>query len=119
MPHTSIDTEAAWEIAGWHGWWYGWKLHLVVTAGHCWLPLAAELTPANVADGPTAEQMLPMVTAEAKYVLGDSHYQTEGVAKQCEQAGRYLLAPGVNASARLMTPDERWGASCTSCGRVR
>ena len=31
VPHTSIDTEAGWAKSGWHGWVYGWKLHLVTT----------------------------------------------------------------------------------------
>jgi hypothetical protein len=30
VPHTSIDTEAHWTKSGWHGWVYGWKLHVVV-----------------------------------------------------------------------------------------
>src|SRR5262247_1107175 len=32
VPHTSIDTEAHWTNSGWHGWVYGWKLHLVCAA---------------------------------------------------------------------------------------
>src|SRR3954452_13059622 len=28
VPHSSIDTEAGWTKSGWHGWVYGWKLHL-------------------------------------------------------------------------------------------
>src|SRR5829696_6815846 len=28
IPHNSIDTEAGWTRSGWHGWVYGWKLHL-------------------------------------------------------------------------------------------
>jgi hypothetical protein len=28
VPHTSIDTDAHWTKSGWHGWVYGWKLHL-------------------------------------------------------------------------------------------
>lgn len=91
VPHTSIDTEAAWSKSGWHGWWYGWKLHLVVTAGHCWLPLAADLTPANEPDGKVAEELLPLMASGPRYVLGDSHYQTEAVAKLCEQAGQTLV----------------------------
>src|SRR5436190_4128776 len=31
VPHTSIDTEAHWTKSGWHGWVYGWKLHLATT----------------------------------------------------------------------------------------
>jgi len=30
VPHTSIDTEADWTKSGWHGWVYGWKLHLAI-----------------------------------------------------------------------------------------
>src|SRR5262249_33614965 len=30
VPHTSIDTEAHWTKSGWHGWVYGWKLHLAM-----------------------------------------------------------------------------------------
>jgi hypothetical protein len=33
VPHTSIDTEAARTKSGWHGWVYGWKLHLAITVG--------------------------------------------------------------------------------------
>ena len=44
VPHTSIDTEAAWSKSGYHGWWYGWKLHLAVVVGSLWIPLAAEFT---------------------------------------------------------------------------
>ena len=50
VPHTSIDTEAAWTKSGWHGWVYGWKLHLAITVGGMWIPLSARLTPADVAD---------------------------------------------------------------------
>src|SRR5438045_569769 len=46
VPHTSIDTEATWSKSGYHGWWYGWKLHLAVVVGSVWIPLAAELTTA-------------------------------------------------------------------------
>jgi len=59
VPHTSIDTEAAWTKSGWHGWVYGWKLHVVVTVSdRVWLPLAANLTPANVADNEQATRLL-------------------------------------------------------------
>ena len=54
---TAIDTEAGWTKSGWHG-VYGWKLHLAVTAAF-WIPLAAELTPANVADNGLAPALLP------------------------------------------------------------
>ena len=70
IPHTSIDTEAGWSKSGWHGWWYGWKLHLAVSVGAVWIPLAAELTPANTADNTVAPQLLAPLPAEVRYILG-------------------------------------------------
>ena len=65
-PHTSIDTEAGWSNSGWHGWWYGSKLHLAVAVGWVWIPLAAELTPANTADNEVAPQLLEQLPAEVR-----------------------------------------------------
>jgi|SRR5579859_628370 len=80
VPHTSIDTEAHWTKSGWHGWVYGWKLHLLTVVAGVWIPLAAELTPANEDDGTTMAQLVwwhsPELPAEIRYVLGDQHYNT-------------------------------------------
>src|SRR5713101_6477132 len=38
LPHTSIDTQAHWTKSGWHGWVYGWKLHVVSVVAAVWLP---------------------------------------------------------------------------------
>src|SRR5947209_2177834 len=70
VPHTSIGTEAHWTKSGWHGWVYGWKLHLVSTVASVWTPLAAELTPANVADNELAPTLLADLPVEARFVLG-------------------------------------------------
>jgi hypothetical protein len=50
IPHSSSDTEAGWSQSGWPGWWDGGKLHLAVTVGSGWIPLAAEWTVANRGD---------------------------------------------------------------------
>jgi hypothetical protein len=59
VPHTSIDSEAHWTKSGWHGWVYGWQLHLVGTVAAVWIPLAADLTPANAVDNEVAPRLLP------------------------------------------------------------
>src|SRR5579862_3735196 len=74
VPHTSIDTEAHWTKSGWHGWVYGWKLHLAVSVASVWIPLAAELTPANTADNVQALTLLPELPDEVRVILGDVHY---------------------------------------------
>ncbi len=91
VPHTSIDTEAHWTKSGWHGWCYGWKLHLVATVAAVWIPLAAELTAANAADNELAPALLRELPAEAYFVLGDRHYNAPNVQELCDRAGRILV----------------------------
>jgi Transposase DDE domain len=92
VPHTSIDTEAHWTKSGWHGWVYGWKLHLVTTVAGVWIPLAADLTAANVADNVQALTLLPELPTEVRYVLGDQHYNDPAIDAVCAQAGQTVVA---------------------------
>ncbi len=91
VPHSSIDTEAHWTKSGWHGWMYGWKLHLAATVAGSWIPLAAELTPANEADSAIALRLLCRVPAEVRVVLGDRHYNTPELRDLCDADERLLV----------------------------
>ncbi len=91
VPHTSIDIEAGWTKSGWHGWVYGWKLHLVTTVAAVWIPLAAYLTPANTADNEQAPALLAELPAEVKAILGDLHYNDPELMRLCESQGRLLI----------------------------
>ena len=91
VPHSSIDTEAHWTKSGWHGWVYGWKLHLVTTVAAMWIPLAVRLTAANAADNEVAPHLLGELPAEVRFVLGDRHYNTPEVREVCERGGRLLI----------------------------
>jgi hypothetical protein len=91
VPHTSIDTEAHWTKSGWHGWVYGWKLHIVATVAKVWIPLAAELTPANAADNAVAPDLLCRIPAEVRFVLGDKHYNDQELHDLCAEDERSLV----------------------------
>lgn len=95
-PDTRIDRDAHWCQAGWHGWVYGYKLHLVVTVAGVWLPLAAELTPANAADNEQAPSLLDALTPqhlfERVFVLGDTAYNDPAIRQHCAQHRRTLVA---------------------------
>jgi Transposase DDE domain len=91
VPHTSIDTEAAWTKSGWHGWVYGWKLHLAITVAGVWIPLSARLTPADAADNRVAPALIEELPEEARFVLGDTHYDAQEVREKCERTGRFLV----------------------------
>ena len=81
-----------WTKSGWHGWVYGWKLHLVTTVAAVWIPLAAALTPANAADNETAPRLLNVLPSSVRFVLGDTHYQDPALHAQCAAADRFLVA---------------------------
>jgi hypothetical protein len=91
VPHTSIDTEADWTKSGWHGWVYGWKLHLAITVCEVWIPLCARLTPANTADNEVAPHLIEQLPEEARFVLGDIHYNAPNVREACESTKRFLV----------------------------
>jgi hypothetical protein len=108
VPHTSIDTEAHWTKSGWHGWVYGWKLHLIVVAAGGWIPLAAELTPANADDSAEAGKLLVrgkcQLPAEIRFLLGDQHYNTPLLRAVCRFKGWVLVA-----TQRGKRPQLDWG----------
>ena len=89
--HTSIDTEAGWTKSGWHGWVYGWKLHLAITVGGMWIPLSVRLTPADVADNQIAPSLIEELPEEARFVLGDTHYNAQNVRDKCQRTQRFLV----------------------------
>jgi hypothetical protein len=92
VPHTSIDTEAGWTKSGWHGWVYGWKLPLITTVAAAWIPLAAELTPANTADNQVAPKLLARLPAGCRFVLTDTSYNDPTLHERCADANRCLVA---------------------------
>ncbi|HET9588921.1 MAG TPA: transposase [Anaerolineales bacterium] len=93
VPHSSIDTQAHWTKSGWHGWVYGWKLHIASVVAAVWIPLSAQLTSANVADNEIAPALIYELPPEARFVLGDLHYHARKVQTVCEQTGRILVTP--------------------------
>lgn len=91
VPHSSIDTEAHWTKSGWHGWVYGWKLHIACAVASVWIPLSAQLTPANEADNESAPALIYELPPDARFVLGDLHYNAPNVREVCERTGRILV----------------------------
>ena len=91
VPHSRIDTEANWTKSGWHGWVYGWKLHLAVTVASVWIPLAVRLGPANEADNNVAELLVAELPHQTRFVLGDLHYNAPNVKQACRLRNLFLV----------------------------
>jgi hypothetical protein len=65
---------------------------LAVAVGWIGIPLAAELTVANVGDNLLAPKLLAQLPAEVRYVLGDTHYNDPDVRQACQARGIALVA---------------------------
>lgn len=117
VPHTRIDTEATWTKSGYHGWVYGWKLHVAITVASVWIPVAACLRPANEADNVVAEGLLPDLPAETRFVLGDRHYNAPNIREARPKAFCSLLPS--TEPIPIPTPESRCAASSTSFARLR
>jgi hypothetical protein len=92
-PHTSIDPEADWTKSGWHGWIYGWKLHMVTVVARVWLPVAATVTRANAYDGTVAVRLVPELPDTTAFLLGDRHYATLDLAAADAPPACALVTP--------------------------
>ena len=92
LPVVTLDVDADWGRSGWHGWVYGWKLHVASLVGHAFIPLAAELTTASVHDAAVAPALLDELPLDTRYVLGDTHYQMAELHDHCARHGRTLIA---------------------------
>jgi hypothetical protein len=92
VPHTSMATAAHGTTSGWHGWVYGWKLHLGTTVAGVWLPRAADLTAAHGADHTPALTRLPALPSAVRSVLGDQHDPDPALDAAGAQAGQTVVA---------------------------
>lgn len=99
LPCITLDVEADWGRSGWHGWVYGWKLHLASVVSGCFLPLAAVLTKASVHDATAAAALLDELPDGTRFVLGDTAYQTPTLHQGCAAQGVTLIAPGWTPAA--------------------
>ncbi|MHB8993357.1 MAG: transposase, partial [Chloroflexota bacterium] len=63
----------------------------VTTMAAVWIPLAAQLTPANTADNEQAPALLEELPAEIRVLLGDVQYNDPELLQRCESQGRLLV----------------------------
>jgi len=66
-------------------------LHIVTTVAAVWIPLATDLTLANVADNEVAPALIWELPEEVRFVLGDLHYNAPNVYQVCTQRGQILV----------------------------
>jgi hypothetical protein len=98
--------------------WVGLRveaLGLATTVAGVCIALAARLTPANEADSDLAPRLLEELPEEARFVLGDTHYNAPEVRELCEGRDRIL----VGGTEKLLPGRCREGSTGGSRGEQR
>ncbi|MEM9829951.1 MAG: transposase [Bacteroidota bacterium] len=73
VPHPSIDTDASWGKSSYHGWRFGYGLHLVVNRLR--FPLAATVTTAAAPDKAQVWSLLNGMLPQLLLLVGDASYR--------------------------------------------
>ncbi len=80
VPHPSIDVEASWAKSAYHGWRFGYGLHLIVNEMR--FPLAATVTTAAAPDKQQLWSLLNGLLPELHLLVGDLAYRAVRVIQQ-------------------------------------
>lgn len=72
VPHPSIDTEGSWAKSAYHGWRFGYGLHVICNQYR--FPINAWVTTACVKDHSLIEQLLAYLNQYVGILVGDRGY---------------------------------------------
>jgi hypothetical protein len=102
IPHSSIDTDASWGKSAYHGWRFGYGLHLLCNQHR--FPLACSVTTAACKD---TTQVVPLLVGFAQHlgvVVADAGYVAFHLLKQLLACWKvFILLPCCFKAAQLST----------------
>ena len=74
VPHPSIDTDASWAKSAYHGWRFGYGIHLIVSDLR--FPIAACVATAAACDKKQAKLLMNGVLPQLYMIVGDAAYRS-------------------------------------------
>lgn len=89
IPHNSIDIEASWAKSDYHGWRFGYGLHLIVNQYR--FPIAATVATASDKDYSFVETLIKNVHHKIGIIVGDKGYFSIKIIELLNETYRILL----------------------------
>lgn len=89
VPHPSIDIEASWAKSDYHGWRFGYGLHLIVNANR--FPIAATVATASDKDYSFVETLIKHIYLKISIIVGDRGYFCADVIEKIMNSYNILL----------------------------
>lgn len=93
IPHSGIDTDARWGFSHTKGWIFGYKLHMISSTGSIIVPLAADVTTANVYDNQMYESTTSCLPIGVRFASADSGYDDHKLYELSLKRGFELVSP--------------------------
>ncbi len=106
VPHPSIDTDASWAKSAYHGWRFGYGLHLVCLKNR--FPVAAWVTTASAKDHAQVTKLLDPIKDLVGIVVGDAGYQCLKVIRTLFEADGVLLQTPSAFKTYVKQPFVKW-----------
>jgi hypothetical protein len=104
VPHPGIDTDASWGKSAYHGWRFGYGLHMIVNKFR--FPLAVSVTTAKVKDETQVTGMARQLKNQLLVLVGDKGYQAIRVVWQVWQGHQVFLL--TNAVYKTFSKYKDW-----------
>ena len=106
VPHASIDTDASWAKSAYHGWRFGYGLHLVCLQNR--FPVAACVTTASLKDHTQVINLVQTIEQLVGIVVGDAGYQCLKVIRTLWQDYGILLQTPTAFKTYVKQPFVQW-----------
>lgn len=117
VPHSSIDTDASWSKSAYHGWRFGYGLHLVCLQNR--FPVAAWVTTASVKDYSQLIKLLKAIRHMVGIVVGDAAYQCLKVIRLLYEDDGILLQTPKVFTTYVKQPFVKWYNSVIQLAEAR
>lgn len=104
IPHKSIDSAASWAKSAYHGWRFGYGLHVICLQNR--FPISACITTACVKDYHYLGTLLKGIDHRIGVLIGDAGYQCLKIIRQLWEKGIVLQTPNLLQSK--IKKDSEW-----------
>ena len=94
-----LDTDATWSKSGYHGWVYGYGLHITTTASG--FPIIAITDTAKVSEKTVLDQITPpLIQRNIGYLVADDGYTDLNRIEQLAKQGLLLITPALRVTRK-------------------
>lgn len=114
VPHSSIDTDASWAKSAYHGWRFGYGLHVICNRYR--FPLMATVTTASTKDYDLLKPLVAPLRANLSMVMADKGYFSLAALQSLyDQFSVLVITPSLFKAEQVLTHFQRYYNELAGC----